>query len=73
VPSRQSNIGTPIANGIDRVSELMNDRDDRDVGLNLQPHSNRPAKQLIAQGNTTPICVSLALVGETPPWARAGQ
>ncbi|TME54064.1 MAG: hypothetical protein E6I37_09935 [Chloroflexi bacterium] len=34
-------VDTPIANGIDRVSELMNDRDDRDVGLNLQLHSNR--------------------------------
>ena len=27
----------------------VSDRNDRDVGLNLQPDSNRPAKQFIAQ------------------------
>ena len=44
-------VGTPISCRIDRVSELMNDRDDRDIGLNLQTHSYRPAKQFVAQRN----------------------
>ena len=54
-------------------SELMNDRDNRDVGLTSSRIRIAPPSNSSFSAATTPICVSLAVVGETPPWARAGQ